>query len=83
MRASPLLRWSVGLTLAPLAVSAAYLLAVHPRYTPIGDVAMTQLVTRDIGRYWVELGPFSATGGSTGPAVFYAHATGCWQHRQR
>jgi hypothetical protein len=75
VRASPLLRWSVGLTLAPLAVSAAYLLAVHPRYTPIGDVAMTQLVTRDIGRYWVELGPYSRDGWfHPGPAVFYVLA---------
>jgi hypothetical protein len=75
VRATWLLRASVGLTLLPLAISAVHLLVVERRYVPIGDLAMTELLTRDVGRHWVELGPYSRDGWfHPGPAMFYVLA---------
>ena len=52
-----LLRLALALTLIPLAVSAAALLLGHGNYVAIGDLAATELITRDVGRYAVVLGP--------------------------
>jgi hypothetical protein len=61
------------LTVAPLLVSALYLLVVvGADYHPNGDVALTELHTRDVGHHMLWLGPFSRDGWyHPGPALFY------------
>jgi hypothetical protein len=72
MRTATGLRLAVALTLVPLAVSALALRVGHGTYAPIGDLATTELVTRDVGRYAVEIGPYSRDGWHhPGPALFY------------
>lgn len=72
MQTAPVLRLAAALALAPLAVSAVYLTLWHGSYAAVGDLAMTELVTRDIGRYAVEIGPFSRDGWHhPGPAMYF------------
>jgi hypothetical protein len=69
------LRLAFALALAPLAVSAVNLLVGHRHDVSFGDVAMTELLTRDVGTRWLELGPFSRDGWyHPGPAMYYALA---------
>jgi hypothetical protein len=71
MQTAPVLRLAAALALVPLAVSAIYLTLRHGNYPVTGDLAMTELVTRDVGRYAVELGPFSRDGWHhPGPAMY-------------
>lgn len=77
--ASPIRPWvlrlAFALALAPLAVSAVSLMVGHRHYPSFGDAAMTELLTRDVGRRWLELGPFSRDGWyHPGPALYYALA---------
>jgi hypothetical protein len=72
-------RWwgwvALGLVVLPLAVSALYLRLWHDGYRAAGDLALTELQTRDVGLDWIELGPYSRDGWShPGPALFYALA---------
>ena len=72
MQTAPVLRLAAALTLAPLAVSAIYLTLWHGSYAAVGDLATTELVTRDVGRYAVELGPYSRDGWyHPGPAMYF------------
>ncbi len=72
MRTATVLRLAVALALVPLAVSALALRVGHGSYAPIGDLAATELVTRDVGRYAVEVGPYSRDGWHhPGPALYY------------
>lgn len=66
-------RAAYALTLVPLAVSAVSLtVRFGSAYNPIGDIAMTELVTRDVGSRAVVLGPFSRDGWHhPGPALYY------------
>jgi hypothetical protein len=68
------LLWLAGvLTVAPLAVSALYLLVfVGADYFPSGDIVGTEMRTRDVGNHAVWLGPFSRDGWfHPGPLLFY------------
>jgi hypothetical protein len=72
-------RWllvvAFALVVAPLAVSAVSLAVSHRSYMPTGDLAATELLTRDVGHRWLELGPFSRDGWfHPGPALFYVLA---------
>ena len=71
-------RWgwvALGLVLLPLVVSALYLRLWHDDYRAVGDLALTELQTRDVGHNWIDLGPYSRDGWShPGPALFYALA---------
>lgn len=69
-------RLALALTLAPLVVSAIYLLVVvGGDYHPMGDLAGTELRTRDVGRYMLWTGPYSRDGWfHPGPAVYYVLA---------
>ena len=72
MRPAVLLRLAVVLTVVPLIVSAVALLLGPGDYVAIGDLAATELITRDVGRHAVELGPYSRDGWHhPGPALFY------------
>jgi hypothetical protein len=68
--------WVVlGLVVLPLVVSAVYLRLGHDGYQAVGDLALAELQTRDVGHNWLELGPYSRDGWShPGPALFYALA---------
>jgi hypothetical protein len=72
-RERKLVRLATGLTVTPLVVSALYLLLiVGGDYYPSGDVALTELHTRDVGRHMLWLGPGSRDGWyHPGPALFY------------
>ena len=75
MRPAVLLRLAVVLTVVPLIVSAVALLLGPGDYVAIGDLAATELITRDVGRHAVELGPYSRDGWHhPGPALFYVLA---------
>ncbi len=75
MRTATPLRVALTLTVAPLVVSAVALLLGHGDYVAIGDLAATELITRDVGRYAVELGPYSRDGWHhPGPALYYVLA---------
>jgi hypothetical protein len=67
------LRLAIALTLAPLVVSAINLSVRYGNgHQPVGDLAMTELVTRDVGRQAVLIGPFSRDGWHhPGPAMYY------------
>jgi hypothetical protein len=72
-------RWwgwvALGLVVLPLVVSAVYLRLWQDGYRAAGDMALTELQTRDVGHNWIELGPYSRDGWShPGPALFYALA---------
>lgn len=74
-------RWDVvrlglALTLLPLAVAGVHqLLWVGADYHPSGDVALTELHTRNVGRHMLWLGPYSRDGWHhPGPALFYVLA---------
>lgn len=72
-------RWwgwlALGLVVLPLVVSAVYLRLWHDDHRAVGDLALTELQTRDVGRTWIDLGPYSRDGWShPGPALFYALA---------
>ncbi len=72
-------RWllvaAFALAVLPLAVSAVNMVVSHRSYTPVGDLAATELLTRDVGHRWLELGPFSRDGWfHPGPALFYVLA---------
>jgi hypothetical protein len=73
-------RWvgwvALALTLAPLVVSAVHLTVRYGnQYNPGGDLAMTELWTRDVGRRRVLIGPFSRDRWHhPGPALFYVLA---------
>ncbi len=72
MQTARVLRLAAALALVPLAVSAIYLTLRHGNYAVTGDLAMTELVTRDVGRYAVEIGPFSRDGWHhPGPALYF------------
>lgn len=69
------LRLAVVLTLVPLVASALALSVRYRDYAPMGDMAMAEMLTRDIGRHSVELGPFSRDGWHhPGPAMYYVLA---------
>lgn len=69
------LRLAFALALAPFLVSAVSLMVGHRHYPAMGDVAVTELLTRDVGHRWLELGPFSRDGWfHPGPALFYVLA---------
>jgi hypothetical protein len=71
------LLWLAGaLTVAPLAVSALYLLVfVGADFHPSGDIVATEMRTRDVGTHAVWLGPFSRDGWfHPGPLLFYVLA---------
>lgn len=69
------LRLAFALALAPFVVSAVSLMVGHRHYPAMGDVAVTELLTRDVGRRWLELGPYSRDGWyHPGPALFYVLA---------
>src|ERR687894_2302804 len=75
MRSATLLRLGVALDVVPLVVSAAALLVGQGDYVAIGDLAGTELITRDVGRHAVELGPYSRDGWHhPGPALYYVLA---------
>ena len=71
-------RWgwvALGLVVLPLVVSALYLRLWHDDHRSVGDLALTELQTRDVGHNWIDLGPYSRDGWShPGPALFYALA---------
>ena len=59
----------------PLAVSAVVLIASAGDFNPVGDLALTELHTRDVGRHVNLLGPYSRdTWYHPGPAMFYVLA---------
>jgi hypothetical protein len=70
-------RWDVvalaAVTLAPLVVAGVRLgLARHRPWYPLGDLAIIELVTRDVGHHPVLLGPYSRFGWHhPGPAMFF------------
>ncbi len=70
-------RWAswvtVGLVLLPLVVSAAVLLLrVGPGFHALSDNAQNEILTRDVGRHLVLLGPYSRDGWNhLGPAMYY------------
>jgi hypothetical protein len=70
------LRVAVALTLVPLAVSAIGMSVRYGgSYQPVGDLASAELITRDVGRYAVQIGPFSRDGWHhPGPAMYYLFA---------
>jgi hypothetical protein len=75
MRSATLLRLGVALAVVPLVVSAAALLVGQGNYVAIGDLAGTELITRDVGRHLVKLGPYSRDGWHhPGPALYYVLA---------
>lgn len=66
------LRAALALALVPLVVSAVNLSVRHRDYAVSGDLAMTELVTRDVGRHAVALGPYSRDGWHhPGPALYH------------
>ncbi len=63
------------LVVLPLVVSGFNLLFFHRSYLPMGDLALNEMLTRDVGRRWLELGPISRDGWyHPGPAMFYVLA---------
>ena len=75
MRTPVLLRVAVAVTVIPLVVSAFALLLGQGDYVVIGDLAATELITRDVGRHAIELGPYSRDGWHhPGPALYYVLA---------
>ena len=68
--------WSAfALVVLPLVVSAFHLLLFHRSYKPNGDLALTEMLTRDVGTRWLELGPISRDGWyHPGPLMFYVLA---------
>ncbi|HET6949008.1 MAG TPA: hypothetical protein VFI47_01435, partial [Acidimicrobiales bacterium] len=66
------LTWAaVALAVLPLAVSAVVLVASAGDMRPVGDLAITEMRTRDVGRHELLLGPYSRDGWyHPGPAVF-------------
>src|SRR5918998_402991 len=75
MRTATLLRLAVVVTVIPLVVSAFALLLTQGDYVVIGDLAATELITRDVGRYAIELGPYSRDGWHhPGRALYYVLA---------
>lgn len=72
-------RWvtplACALAVTPLVVAAVYLRVTQSGYLSHGDLSLTELMTRDVGHQWIELGPYSRDGWShPGPALFYALA---------
>jgi hypothetical protein len=66
------LRVAFILAVLPLVASAIAMLVAHRGYTPTGDLALTEMLTRDVGQRWLELGPYSRDGWfHPGPAMFY------------
>lgn len=70
------LTWgAILLTVVPLVVSAVVLIASAGDVQPVGDIAGTELRTRDVGRHFLLLGPYSRDGWyHPGPAMFYVLA---------
>lgn len=68
-----IVRAAYALTLVPLVVSAvSFSVRFGGTYNPAGDLAMTELVTRDVGSRAVLLGPYSRDGWHhPGPALYY------------
>lgn len=64
---------AVGLVVLPLVVSAAVLLLrVGAGFHALSDNAQNELLTRDVGRHLVLLGPYSRDGWNhLGPAMYY------------
>jgi hypothetical protein len=64
---------AVALALTPLVVSAIHLTVLYGnQYNPGGDLAVTELLTRDVGRHPVLIGPFSRDEWHhPGPALYY------------
>jgi hypothetical protein len=64
---------AIALTVAPLAVVAVHML--RSDVVLIGDLATTELLTRDVGVHTPSVGPYSRDGWNhPGPALFYALA---------
>ncbi|HEY2998674.1 MAG TPA: hypothetical protein VGJ43_08880, partial [Acidimicrobiales bacterium] len=67
-----MLRVAFILAVLPLVASAIAMLVAQRGYTPTGDLALTEMLTRDVGQRWLELGPYSRDGWfHPGPAMFY------------
>lgn len=68
--------WWVGLVVVALPfVASAITIFLDGGYHPSADVAGTELITRDVGRYQLLLGPFSRDGWyHPGPALYYVLA---------
>jgi hypothetical protein len=64
---------AIALTVTPLVVVAVHML--RSDVVPIGDLATTELLTRDVGVHTPLIGPYSRDGWHhPGPALFYALA---------
>jgi hypothetical protein len=64
---------AIALTLVPLAVTAVHML--RSDVVLVGDLATTELLTRDVGVHTPSIGPYSRDGWHhPGPALFYALA---------
>lgn len=64
---------AIALTLVPLLVTAVHMLRSDLHL--IGDLATTELLTRDVGVHTPSIGPYSRDGWHhPGPALFYALA---------
>jgi hypothetical protein len=64
---------AIALTLTPLVVTAVHML--RSDVVLIGDLATTELLTRDVGVHTPSIGPYSRDGWHhPGPALFYALA---------
>jgi len=61
----------VGVTLLPLVIAGLRLVLVARPWYPLGDLAIIELATRDVGHHQVLLGPYSRFGWHhPGPAMF-------------
>jgi hypothetical protein len=66
------LQIALGLLLVPLIVAAGVLVRVSSGFHAVGDIALSELHTRDVGRHAVLLGPYSRDGWNhLGPAMYY------------
>jgi hypothetical protein len=64
---------AIALTVTPLVVVAVHML--RSDFVPIGDLATTELLTRDVGVHTPSIGPYSRDGWyHPGPALFFALA---------
>lgn len=69
-----LLGWlALALTVGPLLLSALHLVfVVGGDYRPLGDLALTEMYVRDVGRHQLLVGPYSRDGWfHPGPALYY------------
>jgi hypothetical protein len=65
----------LAIALVPFLVSIVVLLIIGGRFHAVSDQAIDEMLTRDVGRHMVLLGPFSQYDWNhPGPAMFYALA---------